>query len=327
MSDAIPGTTERCEAQPSELAPPISVPARSAGTTYYLHLRLDDTFMPGSSQIFNNHIPLDLDLGEALAISKTTPMKNVMRGQLVPYTITLRNLSGLQLRDVRAVDYYPAGFRYVPGSARIDNVPTEPVQSGRQLTWSGVAFGTTDEHVITLLLAVGAGVGEGEFVNRARVWNGLTDRPLSGEATATVRVVPDPTFDCTDIIGKVFDDANRNGHQDEGEGGLGGVRLVSARGLAATTDKRRPLPPDLCGGAQRRPRQQLRAEAGRPHPAQRLPALHPADGDRARHARQGAEHRLRCFGLPRGEPRPQRRGVRARRHRTASVTGSRACRR
>lgn len=236
MSDAVPGTTERCEAQPSELAPPTSVPARSAGTTYYLHLRLDDTYMPGSSQIFNNHIPLDLDLGQALAISKTTPMKNVVRGQLVPYTITLRNLSGLPLRDVRAVDYYPAGFRYVPGSARIDNVPTEPDQSGRNLTWSALEFGTTDEHVITLLLAVGAGVGEGEFVNRARVWNGLSDRPLSGEATATVRVVPDPTFDCTDIIGKVFDDANRNGHQDEGEGGLGGVRLVSARGLAATTD-------------------------------------------------------------------------------------------
>jgi large repetitive protein len=236
VSDAIPGTTQRCEAQASELAPPTSVPARSAGTTYYLHLRLDDTFVPGSSQIFNNHIPLDLDLGEALAISKTTPMKNVTRGQLVPYTITLRNLSGLQLRDVRAVDYYPAGFRYVPGSARIDNVATEPVQNGRQLTWSGVAFGTSDEHVITLLLAVGAGVGEGEFVNRARVWNGLTNRPLSGEATATVRVVPDPTFDCTDIIGKVFDDANRNGHQDQGEGGLGGVRVVSARGLAATTD-------------------------------------------------------------------------------------------
>ncbi|MDR7134989.1 putative repeat protein (TIGR01451 family)/fimbrial isopeptide formation D2 family protein [Lysobacter niastensis] len=235
-SDAIPGTTERCEAQVSELAPPTSVPARSAGTTYYLHLRMDDTFMPGSSQIFNNHIPLDLDLGQALAISKTTPMKNVTRGQLVPYTITLRNLSGLSLRDVRAVDSYPAGFKYVPGSARIDNVPTEPGQSGRQLTWSGLEFRATDEHVITLLLAVGAGVGEGEFVNRARVWNGLSDRPLSGEATATVRVVPDPTFDCTDIIGKVFDDANRNGHQDEGEGGLGGVRLVSARGLAATTD-------------------------------------------------------------------------------------------
>ena len=42
---------------------------------------------------------------------------------------------------------------------------------------------------------------------------------MSGEATATVRVVPDPTFDCTDVTGKVFDDANRNKVQDDGEGG------------------------------------------------------------------------------------------------------------
>src|SRR5262245_29449600 len=60
---------------------------------------------------------------------------------------------------------------------------------------------------------------------------------LSTEATATVRVVPDPTFDCTDVIGKVFNDVNRNGRQDNGEDGLGGVRVVSARGLQATTDQ------------------------------------------------------------------------------------------
>ena len=52
-----------------------------------------------------------------------------------------------------------------------------------------------------------------------------------------MRVVPDPTFDCTDVIGKVFDDANRNGVQDEGEAGLPGVRLATARGLLATTDQ------------------------------------------------------------------------------------------
>jgi hypothetical protein len=64
----------------------------------------------------------------------------------------------------------------------------------------------------------------------------LTGRPLSGEARATVRVVPDPTFDCTDVIGKVFDDKNRNGDQDPGELGLGGVRVVTLQGLAAITD-------------------------------------------------------------------------------------------
>jgi hypothetical protein len=67
--------------------------------------------------------------------------------------------------------------------------------------------------------------------------NTLTGTPLSLEATATVRIVPDPDFDCTDVLGKVFDDTNRNGLQDDGEAGIGGVRLATARGLLATTDQ------------------------------------------------------------------------------------------
>jgi uncharacterized repeat protein (TIGR01451 family) len=235
-NDAVPATSQRCEVQRSEFAPPASVPGRTPGTAYHLHLLLNDSFVPGSSQVFNNHIPLDPDLGEALSISKTTPLLNVTRGQLVPYVITLRNTAGLPLSDVRLVDRFPAGFRYVPGSARLDKLPAEPSLAGQELAWTGLVFDSTGTRTVTLLLAVGAGVGEGEFTNRAQAYNGLTGATLSGEATATVRVVPDPTFDCTDVIGKVFDDANRNGRQDTGERGLGGVRLVSARGLAAITD-------------------------------------------------------------------------------------------
>ena len=51
-----------------------------------------------------------------------------------------------------------------------------------------------------------------------------------------MRVIPDPTFDCTDVIGKVFDDKNTNGYQDEGEPGIANVRLATARGLIVTTD-------------------------------------------------------------------------------------------
>lgn len=49
-------------------------------------------------------------------------------------------------------------------------------------------------------------------------------------------MVADPTFDCSDLIGKVFDDKNRNGYQDEGEPGLPGVRLATPRGWLVTTD-------------------------------------------------------------------------------------------
>jgi len=236
VNDAVLGTADYCEVQAFELAPPVTVPARSAATDYHLFVTLDSSDVPGSSQLFNNHIPLDPRLGGAIAITKTTSALNVTRGQMVPYTITVTNSFGADLADITVVDRFPAGFRYVEGSARFDDVPTEPVVAGRELTWSSLILATDQRHEIKLLLAVGAGVTEGEFVNRAQAISSLNGTALSAEAEATVRLVPDPTFDCTDVTGKVFDDVNRNGYQDGGEKGLAGVRLVTARGLAATTD-------------------------------------------------------------------------------------------
>jgi uncharacterized repeat protein (TIGR01451 family) len=230
------GTPLHCEAQPSEFQPPASVPARSAGTAYHTFLRLNSVRVPGTSQLFNNHIPLDPRLDGAVSVTKTSPMLNVTRGQLVPYVITVSNSFGADLQDVNIVDRFPAGFRYVEGSARFDDTEAEPALVGRELVWSDLLLTSDGRHTIKLLLTVGAGVTEGEFVNRAQAMNALTGAVMSEEASATVRLVPDPTFDCTDVTGKVFDDFNRNGLQDGDEAGLQGVRLVTARGLAATTD-------------------------------------------------------------------------------------------
>ena len=80
----------------------------------------------------------------------------------------------------------------------------------------------------------------GEYINTAQAFNSLVPPPASGAvsnvANATVRVIPDPLFECSDLIGKVFDDRNANGHQDEGEPGLPNVRLATARGWLVTTD-------------------------------------------------------------------------------------------
>ncbi|MCA9502228.1 MAG: DUF11 domain-containing protein [Myxococcales bacterium] len=237
--DAIPAPVGYCEIQDSELAPAPAIAAGDARTNYFLHLVLDASAQPGSSQAFNNHIPLDPVLGGAVAISKTTPSTNVSRGVLVPYQITLNNTLGVALPDLSLRDVIPAGFRYVEGSTRVDGQKLEPTINGRELLWPSADLGGIDAlttRTIVMLLAVGAGVSEGEFVNRVQALSSVTGLALSGEATATVRVVPDPTFDCTDVLGKVFDDANRNGVQDEGEAGLPGVRLMTVRGLAITTD-------------------------------------------------------------------------------------------
>jgi hypothetical protein len=69
--DVIPGTTQFCEVQGSEFTPAASVPARSPGTVYHVHLTLDDSQVPGSAQIFNNHIPLDPELSSAISITRS----------------------------------------------------------------------------------------------------------------------------------------------------------------------------------------------------------------------------------------------------------------
>jgi uncharacterized repeat protein (TIGR01451 family) len=235
--DAVPATAQYCESEPSEFAPSASVPARSAGTRYRLHLTLDNSFVPGSSQIYNNHIPLDLNLDQSVTITKTTPLVNVVRGQLVPYVITVQNGIGVNLQDVELVDRFPPGFRYVPGSARLDGVPAEPTVTSRDLQWRGLTVTPDGHHTLMMVMAVGPGVSEGEFTNRAQAVHAPTGRLMSGEASATVRIVPDPEFDCTDVIGKVFDDANRNGLQDNGEAGIAGVRLATTNGLLALTDR------------------------------------------------------------------------------------------
>jgi uncharacterized repeat protein (TIGR01451 family) len=180
VDDAVPATAQYCEATPSEVQPPAA--AAPSATTYYLHLTFDSSLVPGSSQIFNNHIPLDLDLDQSVTITKTTPMINVVRGQLVPYVITVANGIAVNLTDVTVIDRFPAGFRYVEGSARLDGVPREPVIAGRELAWTGLDVTTDRRHELVLLLAVGSGVGEGEFVNHAQAMSALTGRAMSAEA-------------------------------------------------------------------------------------------------------------------------------------------------
>ena len=211
-----------------------SLAASSNSTQYYLSFDLT----PGvSGDLINNHIPLDLVTEDAFVVTKTSPLVNVSRGDLVPYTITVTNNLAGSIPNVDVRDQIPPGFKYRSGSASVDGVSLEPTVSGRLLTWPNYTFAVGQQRVFKLMLVVGSGVGEGEYVNQAWAEHNLINQRISNLATASVRVTPDPTFDCSDLIGKVFDDRNRNGYQDEGEPGIPNVRVVTVRGLLITTDK------------------------------------------------------------------------------------------
>ena len=229
--DAVAGTSE-CEVLPLATAPVADIPP-GPGTVYFL----DVLFDPASRGLFNNHIPIDSVPDGLVSIAKTTPLKTVVRGDLVPYAIELRNpqsfaLSGLVIRDL-----IPPGFKYVTDSAQIDAVASEPLVAGRELSWSNLALTPDSALTVKLLLIVGSGVGDGDYTNTAQAFITGIAEPVSGLASATVRVVPDPTLDCADVLGKVFKDHNADGYPDKDEPGIPGVRLATAQGLLTTTDE------------------------------------------------------------------------------------------
>jgi uncharacterized repeat protein (TIGR01451 family) len=220
--------------QPASPAACVGIVAGGAPTTqYYFSFNITNG---GSAPILNNHIPLDPVSAGAILVTKTTPMVNVARGDLVPYTITATNTLPGTLSPVTLRDQMPPGFKYRSGSGTANGMATEPTVSGRTLSWSAQSFAPKEKKTYTLVLVVGAGVGDGDYVNQAFALGGVTNTTISNLATATVRVVPDPTFDCPDVIGKVFDDKNANGYQDQGETGIPNVRLATPRGLLVTTD-------------------------------------------------------------------------------------------
>jgi uncharacterized repeat protein (TIGR01451 family) len=171
-----------------------------------------------------------------LVLTKSTPLVDVTAGQSVPYTITATNSQNTTLPNISLTDLMPAGFKFRTGSGTVSGQRRDPVLSGRVLTWAHLRFAPGEKETFTLVLTAGAGVAGGDYVNQSTAYNGATNALISNLATATVRVVGDPTFDCPDLIGKVFDDVNVNGIADPGERGIAGVRLVTAQGLLVTTD-------------------------------------------------------------------------------------------
>ena len=189
----------------------------------------------------NESVSVDFNInrlanGDGLIVSKTTPFDAVPLGARVPFTIVLENQSATDANNVEFVDFMPAGFTYLPGSARLNGVPVEPATSGRELVWPGQNLASGASATIELSLAVGAAAKGPRFVNSAFIREPVSNSVLSNVAKAVVRLEIEPVFQCSDVIGRVFDDLDRDGYYDEGEPGLAGVRVVTVGGLLITTD-------------------------------------------------------------------------------------------
>lgn len=228
IEDAIPGGV--CNLHTSNLPAPVATPS-----PYYL----DFLIGAGDPGVVFNHIPIDPVLSpesSGLTITKTAGAATARIGDTINYTITINNALAGPYSAVNVSDTLPNGTVYAPGSATIAGTPTEPLVDGRILTFTDLTIPGSGSLEINLSARFGQQISDTELVNIAYAFDGLGNQ-LTNVARAIVRVEVDPVFACSTIVGRVFDDLNRNGYPDDGEPGLPGVRLATVKGLLITTDE------------------------------------------------------------------------------------------
>ncbi|MEM8979354.1 MAG: Ig-like domain-containing protein [Pseudomonadota bacterium] len=200
------------------------------------------------------------DPPDILATKSVSP-EVARRGDLLRYTLTFQNPLPTAEGGLTLIDDLPAGIAYVEGSATFNGAATpQPSRDGRRLSWADVTLPANGTIVITLTARLIG--GPGRYANQTYAL-GPDGSRISNRAEAVFEVAPEGVFDCSDVIGKVWDDRNADGVQQapdrralsdqdvfgsktktapqeqdltKGEPGIAGARVVTPRGTTITTD-------------------------------------------------------------------------------------------
>lgn len=170
-----------------------------------------------------------------ITIVKRALVSSIRRGETAGFVISVTNNSLADVGLVTITDRLPNGFTFVEGSATVNAVAVTPVVVGPVVTFPPTRLGPKGSIEIRLVLRALPTTPPGTYRNIAEGTDAI-GTPLAPPAHADIRIDAEAVFDCSDVIGTVYDDRNRNGYQDQDEPGIPGVRLSTVRGTLITTD-------------------------------------------------------------------------------------------
>ena len=186
-----------------------------------------------------------------IRLVKTAGRERAAPGEMVSYSIEIRNSTPFPVSSMQLADTPARGFKFVSGTAQLDGVAIDDPSRGLPLVFDiGSVPGLVDTNgngaadpgepgyrVLSYRLVAGAGVAPGVWSNSAAAFVSCDDCLVSNTAKADIEIVEDTLFDLGTIIGKVFYDANSDGWQDAGEGGIAAAMVVLDDGTYVLTDK------------------------------------------------------------------------------------------
>ncbi len=187
---------------------------------------------------------------EVLVLSKEVNPDRAVVGDVVTYTVTIRNTTTNTVSNVRISDAASPVLAYLPGTARLDGnaiadpLPGPPmmfdignVQALIDANGNGVADpGEDGYHILSYSMVVGAGARVGTYPNLAVAVDVCDTCAISQPVSVDLEISADPIFDLGTLIGKVFYDVDGDGWQDRGESGISGAMVALDDGSYVLTD-------------------------------------------------------------------------------------------
>jgi uncharacterized repeat protein (TIGR01451 family) len=185
-------------------------------------------------------------VAQPLQITKTADKAAAEPGDTVIYRLVVRNLNNVGAKDISIADVLPAGFGFVPNSARAE-FAGRMIAVNTSSQSSNVTFSLNEtippEGVVNLVYAVkitpDALRGNGE--NLASVSARRNDNNAllrDGPSRYRVKVRSGIVSDCGTLIGRVFEDKNFDGEQQTNEPGIPNAVVILDDGNRITTDNK-----------------------------------------------------------------------------------------
>ncbi|MEE4301567.1 MAG: cadherin domain-containing protein [Pseudomonadales bacterium] len=193
-----------------------------------------EVFVVGADEELIVDVPLDPAAAE-LFLSKQARSDIVAIGDFLQYAITLQNAVGAAAGDVTLLDTLPVGFRYQPGSLRLDGEPLETVRvdgDGRTLRIDITDVGVGASLALRYVVEVTAGAELGEAINRVTAVGPRVASANTAEASVVVR--EDLLRSEAILVGRVYEGGCEVPAAERR--GMAGVRIFLEDGTNVVTD-------------------------------------------------------------------------------------------
>jgi hypothetical protein len=187
--------------------------------------------------------------GSNIVLELVPDRDKVQQGQPVGFRLSVRNRTSLPIDAITLTHTLPVRFAAIKGTLMrngqviadqggpVQTLPLAHLDGFVDRNGDGIAGpGEPGYAEFRWQLVAGAGASSGSYLDRVSATSGCDTCSSAVPVSAVVHVEDNELFTRSTLLGRVFEDKNRDGQQAANEPGIAGARVVMDDGTSVTTD-------------------------------------------------------------------------------------------